>query len=118
MENQDNNILTKEEIEKNREALKKRFETAANKKKETKKETKKEDPKLQKLKENPMYEQLEKLINTNPENMQKIINEMISKMTNDSKQKKNVKKQIKEMIEKIKEDKIDESPPASLTSTP
>jgi hypothetical protein len=103
-----NEILTEEEIQKNRELLKKRFENAKNKKKENS-NVKKEDPKLLKLKQNPMFSELEKLMASNPDDIQKMINIMVDKMTNDSKQKKNAKKQIKEMMEKIKPETSNET---------
>jgi hypothetical protein len=58
----------------------------------------KEKNQLNMLKENSLFQNIEGADN---ETMKKMVDAMASKMTNDSKQKKNAKKQITKLLEKI-----------------
>lgn len=57
------------------------------------------NPQLEALKQNPLFANIH---NAPPEEIKKAIDMMASKMTNDSKQKKNAKKQINQLLEQLK----------------
>ena len=57
------------------------------------------NPQLEALKQNPLFANIH---NAPPEEIKKAIDMMVSKMTNDSKQKKNAKKQINQLLEQLK----------------
>lgn len=98
--------LTPEEIEKNREALRKRFQTQSNLVREKKEAEKEKKSKSQNSLENhPMYQTLKNIdtsVLNNLDSMNKMIETMASKFTNDSKQKKQYKKKVKELLEQLK----------------
>jgi hypothetical protein len=96
--------LTPEEIEKNKEALRKRFQNQASLARE-KKDSNKKNPALTALHNHPMYETLKNIdpaILSNSDSMNKMIETMASKFTNDSKQKKLYKKKVKDLLEQVK----------------
>lgn len=96
--------LTPEEIEKNKEALRKRFQNQASLSRE-KKDSNKKNPALNPLHNHPMYETLKNIdpaILSNSDSMNKMIETMASKFTNDSKQKKLYKKKVKDLLEQVK----------------
>ena len=96
--------LTPEEIEKNKEALRKRFQNQASLARE-KKDSNKKNPALNALHNHPMYETLKNIdpaILSNSDSMNKMIETMASKFTNDSKQKKLYKKKVKDLLEQVK----------------
>ena len=98
--------LTPEEIEKNKEALRKRFQNQANLVREKKEAEKDKKSKSQTSLENhPMYQTLKNMdtsVLNNLDSMNKMIETMASKFTNDSKQKKQYKKKVKELLEQLK----------------
>ena len=97
-------LLTPEEIEKNKEVLRKRFQNQASLARE-KKDSNKKNPALTALHNHPMYETLKNIdpaILSSSDSMNKMIETMASKFTNDSKQKKLYKKKVKDLLEHVK----------------
>jgi hypothetical protein len=92
--------LTPELLQKNREALKKRFEAQKEDKKNKSIKDTKDQNKTKILKDFPILQNLNNL----PEDMdvKSLINNMASKMTNDPKQKKIMKKKINKLIDELK----------------
>jgi hypothetical protein len=97
-------LLTPDQIEKNKEALRKRFQNQASLARK-KKDSNKKNPALNALHNHPMYETLKNIdpaILSNSDSMNKMIETMASKFTNDSKQKKLYKKKVKDLLEQVK----------------
>ena len=93
--------LTEEIIMKNREELRKRTnEKIAHMRNKRSSKNIKQESQIKALKENPLFQNLD--LNNNTD-IKKIIDNLASKMTNDSKQKKNIKKQMDKIIDKMKE---------------
>ena len=93
--------LTEEIIMKNREELKRRTnEKIAYMRNKRSSKNIKQESQIKALKENPLFKNLD--LNNNTD-IKKIIDNLASKMTNDSKQKKNIKKQMDKIIDKMKE---------------
>jgi hypothetical protein len=105
-------LLTPEEIQKNREALKQKFKNQSDVLRE-KKQTEKDKKSISQnsIESHPMYQTLKNIdpaILNNLDSMNKMIETMASKFTNDSKQKKLYKRKVKDLLEKVKaESKID-----------
>ena len=93
--------LTEEIIMKNREELRRRTKEKINnmRNKRLGKNTK-QDSQIKALKENPLFQNLD--LNNNTD-IKKVIDNLASKMTTDSKQKKNIKKQMEKIMDKMKE---------------
>ncbi len=95
-------IITEEERIKNIELVRKRLlakkEELANNRKN---KNQKEDSKIKLLKENPLFKNLGNLSNLDSPEAKKIIDEMASKMCNNSKQKKAIKKEMQKLISKM-----------------
>lgn len=94
--------LTQEIIQKNRDALKKRFEDQKENKKNRSIKDAKEQNKTKILKDFPILQNLNNL----PEDVdiKSLINNMTSKMTNDPKQKKIMKKKINKLMDALASD--------------
>jgi hypothetical protein len=92
--------LTLEVLQKNREALRKRFEAQNEEKKNRSVKNTKDQNKTKILKDFPILQNLNNL----PEDVdvKSLINNMASKMTNDPKQKKIMKKKINKLIDELK----------------
>ena len=93
-------VLTEEIIMMNREKLKKRTQEKMNSKKNNKQNP--QNTQIKALQNNPLFKNLN-LNLVNDIDIKKVIEDLSSKMTTDSKQKKNIKKQVNKLIEKIKE---------------
>jgi hypothetical protein len=96
--------LSSELLQKNREALRKRFEAQKEQKKNRSIKVAKDQNKAKILKDFPILQNLNNL----PEDIdiKNLINNMASKMTNDPKQKKMMKKKINKLVDELKETKI------------
>jgi hypothetical protein len=94
--------LTEEIIMKNREELRRRTKEKINnmRNKRLGKNTK-QDSQIKALKENPLFQNLNL---DNNGDVKKMIDNLASKMTTDSKQKKNIKKQMAKIMEKMKDE--------------
>ena len=92
--------LTPEVLQRNREALKKRFEAQKEEKKNRLIKDSKDQNKTKILKDFPILQNLNNL----PEDVdvKSLINNMACKMTNDPKQKKIMKKKINKLIDELK----------------
>ena len=86
--------------------MRKRFQTQSNLVREKKEAEKEKKSKSQNSLENhPMYQTLKNIdtsVLNNLDSMNKMIETMASKFTNDSKQKKQYKKKVKELLEQLK----------------
>ena len=92
--------LTPEVLQKNREALKKRFEAQKEEKKNRSIKGAKDQNKTKILKDFPILQNLNNL--SEDVDVKSLINNMASKMTNDPKQKKIMKKKINKLIDELK----------------
>jgi uncharacterized membrane-anchored protein YjiN (DUF445 family) len=104
--------LTPEEIKKNIELLRQKIKNQSNLLREKKQNEKNKKTISQSSIENhPMYKTLKNIdqsILNNSDSMNKMIETMASKFTNDSKQKKLYKRKVKDLLDKIKTDNKDE----------
>jgi len=98
--------LTPEEIQKNIELLKQKFKNQSNalrEKKQTEKD--KKNNSQNSIENHPMYQTLKSIdpsILNNSDSMNKMIETMACKFTNDSKQKKLYKRKVKDLLDKLK----------------